>query len=66
MREACLVVLLQPCHVILCLEAWALLSGQSGVAVLLLPALTGTALAMVVPGTSGLDTTQTIAYWAQV
>ena len=64
--DSCLIVLLQPCHILLFLEGLALVSPQStAVSVLLLPALSGTALAMAVPGTSGLDATQTAAYWVQ-
>lgn len=64
--DSCLIVLLQPCHILLFLQGVALVTPQSTeVAVLLLPALSGTALAMAVPGTSGLDATQTAAYWVQ-
>ena len=64
-----LVNMIQPCHVILLLEGIALYStGTTGVVISLciLPALTGTLLAMLFPDTGGLDQPfEMEAYWLQ-
>ena len=64
-----LVNMIQPCHVILLLQGVALYStGTTGVVISLciLPALTGTLLAMLFPDTGGLDQPfEMQAYWLQ-
>ncbi|RYH20867.1 hypothetical protein EON65_22255 [archaeon] len=64
-----LVNLIQPCHVIMLLQGIALWAdGVLGVdlILLLLPALTGTLLAMLFPDTSGLDQLWEVeSYWIQ-
>eukprot|EP01031_Cornospumella_fuschlensis_P025081 gene25081-30295_t len=64
-----LVNLIQPCHVIMLLQGIALWSdGVLGVDIilLLLPALTGTLLAMIFPDTTGLDQPFEVeSYWIQ-
>lgn len=64
-----LIYLLQPCHLILLVQGIALLSnGLTGVLISLfiLPALTGTTLAMIFPETTGLDQPLEMeAYWLQ-
>lgn len=64
-----LINLFQPCHVILLLQGLALFSdGVFGmmVAIFILPALTGTMLAMLFPATEGLDQPfEMEAYWIQ-
>jgi hypothetical protein len=64
-----LVNMIQPCHVILLLQGIALYSrGSLGVLISLfiLPALTGTLLAMVFPDTGGLDQhLEMESYWVQ-
>ena len=64
-----LIYLLQPCHVILLVQGIALLSeGVLGVLISLfvLPALTGTLLAMLFPETTGLDQPLEVeSYWLQ-
>ena len=67
--KALAIVLLQPCHVILLLEGIALVSrGKLGVniSIFLLPALSGTLLAMLFPDTSGLyQWLEAESYWVQ-
>jgi hypothetical protein len=67
--KALIIVLSQPCHVILLLEGIALMSrGKTGVKIslFLLPALTGTLLAMLFPDTSGLyQWMEAESYWIQ-
>lgn len=67
--KALVIVLLQPCHVILLLEGIALVSrGKMGVniSIFLLPALSGTLLAMLFPDTSGLyQWLEAESYWVQ-
>jgi hypothetical protein len=64
-----LVNMIQPCHVILLLQGVALFSkGSTGVIITLciLPALTGTLLAMLFPDTTGLDQPfEMDSYWLQ-
>ena len=64
-----LVNLMQPCHVILLFQGIALLSTtETGVliSIFILPALTGTMLAMLFPETTGLDQyLEMEAYWLQ-
>lgn len=64
-----LINMLQPCHQILLLQGIALLStGKTGVliTIFILPALTGTLLAMLFPETVGLDQPLEMeAYWLQ-
>jgi hypothetical protein len=64
-----MVNMIQPCHVILLLQGIALYStGTTGVMITLcvLPALTGTLLAMLFPDTGGLDQPLEMeAYWLQ-
>lgn len=61
--------MIQPCHVILLLEGIALLSTSSTgvyISIFILPALTGTLLAMLFPETTGLDQyLEMEAYWLQ-
>jgi len=69
-NDKAMIMLAQPCHIILFLEGIALLSPNSStlgttISVLVLPALTGTLLAMVVPGTSGLSKLEVTCYWLQ-
>jgi len=69
-NDKAMIMLAQPCHIILFLEGIALLSPNSSalgstISVLVLPALTGTLLAMIVPGTSGLSKLEVTCYWLQ-
>lgn len=69
-NDKAMIMLAQPCHIILFLEGIALLSPSSSalgstISVLVLPALTGTLLAMIVPGTSGLSKLEVTCYWLQ-
>lgn len=67
-NDQAMVMLAQPCHIILVLQGIALLSSTTLgplLTVLMLPALTGTLLAMVVPGTSGLSPLEITCYWVQ-
>lgn len=64
-----LINLIQPCHVILLLEGIALYAdGPMGVVIttIILPALSGTFLALLFPDTTGLDQPyEEISYWIQ-
>lgn len=69
MQIVSMINMLQPCHVILLLQGIALLADRVtavNITVLMLPALTGTALAMLFPETKGLDQVWEVeAYWLQ-
>lgn len=67
-RDNVLIMLTQPCHILLFLQGVALLSSTSLgplITVLQLPTLFGSLLAMIVPATSGLSTIEVRAYWIQ-
>ena len=67
--KALIIVLLQPCHVILLLEGIAVISRSKigvKISLFILPALIGTLLAMLFPDTSGLEQyLEEPSYWMQ-
>ena len=67
--KALIIVLLQPCHVILLLEGIAVVSRSTlgvKISLFILPALIGTLLAMLFPDTSGLEQfLEEPSYWVQ-
>ncbi len=67
--KALIIVLLQPCHVILLLEGIAVVSRSKvgvNISLFILPALIGTLLAMLFPDTSGLEQfLEEPSYWVQ-
>lgn len=68
-QSAALIWIFQPCHVITLLQGIALASGDSLgilIGICILPAHTGTLLAMIMPDTGGLDQRfELLAYWLQ-
>ena len=67
-NNSCLIVLLQPCHLQLIIQAVALLShGPLGVTLtmLQLPPLAGTLIAMLIPTMNGLSQLEIINFWVQ-